>query len=144
MQQRDIIKDEIEQLGRALGKLIANFLGMKTEGKVSEAIKITNAELLSDLDIDINKLVHLDEDELDGYIESINCNDLHLDQLANYLFEVGLHEKSVGGNSREWFESAMRLTEIVGNKSDTITFARIDLIKNIELELEWVSINQSE
>ena len=136
MQQRDIIKDEIEQLGRALGKLIANFLGMKTEGNVSEAIKITNTELLSELDIDIMKLVQLDGEELDNYIEEKNCNDHHLDQLANYLFEVGQHEKSVNGNSRKWFEAAMRLLLIVGDKSDTITFARIDLIKNIECKLE--------
>lgn len=136
MQQRDIIKDEIEQLGRALGKLIANFLGMKTEGDISEAIKVTNTDLLSELNVDIKKLIQLNEHELDDYIESINFTDLHLDQLANYLFEVGLYEKSVRGSSQKWFEAAMRLLLIVGDKSDTITFARIDLIKNIECELE--------
>ncbi|MGK0314471.1 MAG: hypothetical protein ACI86M_000685, partial [Saprospiraceae bacterium] len=94
MQQRDIIKDEIEQLGRALGKLINNFFGLKTVGNVTEAIQITNTELISELDIDIEKMVQFEANELEEYIDSNNLTDIHLDQLASYLFEIGLYEKS--------------------------------------------------
>lgn len=136
MQQRDIIKDEIEQLGRALGKITANFLGLKTEENVTEAIQITNTELLSELDIDIEKLIKLEANELEDYIDSNNLTEIHLDQLASYLFEIGMHEKSEDNAHKKWFEAAMRLLEIVSEKSDTITFARIDLIGKIEKELE--------
>ena len=136
MQQRDTIKDEIEQLGRALGKLIANFLGLKTEGNVCEAIQLTNTELQSELGIDIQKLVLLKVNNLEEYIDYNNLNDIHLDQLASYVFEIGMHEKSEHGAGRKWFEAAMRLLEIVGKKTDTITLARIELIKEIEKELE--------
>ena len=135
MQQRDIIKEEIEQLGRALGKLIANFLGLKTQGNVTESIQITNTELQSELDIDIDELVLLESKELEEFIESKCLVDLHLDQLSSYLFEIGLHEKSVDGDSNKWFRSAKRLLDIVREKSDTITFARIDLLERLEREL---------
>ncbi len=136
MQQRDIIKDQIEQLGRVLGKLIANFFSLKTEGNVIEAIQVTNAELQSGLDIDIDELVRLEPKELQEYIESKHLVDLHLDQLSSYLFEIGIHEKSIDGDSHKWFMGAKRLLDIVSEKSDTITFARIDLLKNIEHELK--------
>ena len=135
MQQRDFIKDEIEQLGRAIGKLIANFIGLKTTGNVSEAIQITNTELQSELDLDMAMLARLEANELEEYIDSNNLTDLHLDQLASYVFEIGMHEKSEHGVGRKWFEAAMRLLEIVGKKTDTITFARIDLIEKIKKEL---------
>jgi hypothetical protein len=135
MQQRDIIKEEIEQLGRAIGKLIANFIGLKTIGSISEAIQITNTKLRSDLDLDIARLARLEANELEEYIDSNNLTDIHLDQLASYIFEIGMHEKAVDGNSEKWFEASMRLLEVVGRKSDTITLARIDLIGKIEKEL---------
>jgi hypothetical protein len=135
MQQRDIIKEEIEQLGLAIGKLIANFIGLKTIGSISEAIQITNTKLRSDLDLDIARLARLEANELEEYIDSNNLTDIHLDQLASYIFEIGMHEKAVDGNGEKWFEASMRLLEVVGRKSDTITLARIDLIGKIEKEL---------
>ncbi len=38
MIQRDIIQQQIEQLGRALGKIITAFLGLKSQGKVAEGL----------------------------------------------------------------------------------------------------------
>ncbi len=94
MQQRDIIQDQIEQLGRALGKLIANFLGVKSEGNLSVAIQITDTDMLSGLDIDVDRLVQLEANELTEYLESKHLTDLNLDQLSNYIFEIGLYKKS--------------------------------------------------
>ncbi|MGK0317815.1 MAG: hypothetical protein ACI86M_004061, partial [Saprospiraceae bacterium] len=82
------------------------------------------------------KMVQFEANELEEYIDSNNLTDIHLDQLASYLFEIGLYEKSEDGDHKKWFDGAMRLLEVVGEKSDTITFDRIDLIGKIEKEME--------
>lgn len=45
MERRDLIKDEIEQFGRVLGVIIANFLGLKAKGEVTQGIEISKKEL---------------------------------------------------------------------------------------------------
>ena len=136
MQQRDLIKDEIEQLGRAIGKLIANFLGFKTEGNVKEGIQITNNVFQTELDIDVDKLICLQGETLVEYINVRNLSALHLDQLASYLYEVSIEEKSADGDYKKWAITAKKLLDIVGEKSDTITFGRIDLIKKLNRIIE--------
>ncbi len=90
MQQRDIIKDEIEQMGRALGKVLAEFFALKNKGATSLAIEVTNRDLQSEIDLDINKLAQLNAEEMEAYVNSKILTDHHLDQLANYVFELGI------------------------------------------------------
>lgn len=42
MQQRDLLKDQIEQLGRTLGKVIAEFLGLKNQGDTTLALEASH------------------------------------------------------------------------------------------------------
>lgn len=134
MEQRDLLKDQIEQLGSVLGKLIARFFELKTLGDVSEAIQTTNKELLGELDLDIGKLVQMEAQELAQYFELNNMNDNHLDQLSCYLFEVGLHAKAHNENSLKWFKTVLLLLELADKNSNTITFDRLKLKKKIEHE----------
>ena len=45
MEQRDLIKDQIEQLGKVLAKIIADFLEFKSSGNVNQGIEISNESL---------------------------------------------------------------------------------------------------
>ena len=56
MEQRDLLKDQIEQLGKVLAKILPDFLGLKSEGQISQGIEITNHRLRSELDIEIEEL----------------------------------------------------------------------------------------
>jgi len=138
MEQRDIIKDEIEQLGRVLGKILADFIGLRTKGNVSEAIEITNQRLQTELDLDIDKLMRLESHELEEYVESLKLTDKYLDQLSTYLFEIGIYKKTDENkkDSLKYFKSAKKLLELVDEKSKTITFDRINLKAKIEKELQ--------
>ncbi len=44
MIQRDLIQQQIEQLGRALGKISTGFLGLKSQGKVALGFEIANEQ----------------------------------------------------------------------------------------------------
>ena len=137
MEQRDVIKDQIEQLGRVLGKIIANFMGLKTQGNTNEAIQITNKELQSELDLDIDKLIQLELRDITEYIELKRLTDIHLEQLSNYLIEIGMYKKTCydSESSVKYFMAAKRLLELADKKSSTITFDRISLRRKIENEL---------
>lgn len=88
MEQRDFLKDQIDQLGKILGEVLAQFIGLKTHGNISEAVAITNQALKSKLDIDVNKLSTLSVDELEAQIASKHMTDHHLDQLSEYCLEI--------------------------------------------------------
>ena len=45
MVQRDVLKVQIEQLGKVLGKMLAAFLHQKSEGKVVQGMHIANEKI---------------------------------------------------------------------------------------------------
>jgi len=133
MEQRDIIKDQIEQLGRVLGKLIANFFALKAEGNVDLAIETTNQQLKSELDLDTAVLANFNAQELEEYVKSKKLTDRHLDKLASYFFEIGNANESE--DRVKWFVAAKELLNLADSHSDTLTFGRINLKNRIEDEL---------
>lgn len=56
MQQRDLLKDQIEQLGRTLGKVIAEFLGLKNQGDTTFALEQVIQNLKTALNFELDHL----------------------------------------------------------------------------------------
>ena len=56
MEQRDFLQKQIDQLGRVLGKLLADLIGLQNQGEVSEGIEITSQKLKDELDLDLESL----------------------------------------------------------------------------------------
>ncbi len=137
MEQRDLLKDQIEQLGRVLGQLIANFLGLKSNGNIDFAIEKTNEQLKSELDIDIELLLGFNSKELEEYVKSKKLIDQYLDDLAGYFFEIGKSKNlsTEKGSRIQWLEKAQELLSLAEKNSTTLTFKRINLKKDIGAEL---------
>lgn len=138
MERRDILKEQIEQLGRVLGKIIANFIGLKTQGNVlEEPVQATNQALQSELNLDVDNVLQLEDAALAQYLDALNFNEQHLDQLAHYLYEAGKHYQTAGNRSAalSYFQAAGRLLLLLEERSSTITFARIALKQHITREL---------
>ncbi len=126
MEQRDILLEQIEQVGRVLGKILAAFLDLKAKGDITLAIQTTNQQLKSELDIDISELINFTEKELENYTEEKQLTDNHLDELAKYLYELG-EIKQANSNpqdAKKYFETAKKLLETAGKISKTYTFER--------------------
>ncbi|HCX20757.1 MAG: hypothetical protein CMB80_24450 [Flammeovirgaceae bacterium] len=87
MERRDLIQDEIERLGRVLGKILATFLGLKSQGKVQEGIEEAEQQLQSYLDLDVPKLLQLEGRDLVDYLQSLRLTADHLEDLSAYLLE---------------------------------------------------------
>lgn len=138
MERRDILKEQIEQLGRVLGKITANFIGLKTQGSVQEEpVQATNQALQTELNLDIDNVLQLEDAALAQYLDALKFNEQHLDQLAHYLYEAGKHHQVAENHetAQSYFQAAGRLLLLLEEQSSTITFARIALKQNITREL---------
>ncbi len=95
MEQRDILKDQIEELGRVLGKIIADFLGLKEQGNITQGIIISTQQLKSSLAIDLELLLSKTNAELLAYLQERNLSFEHIETLANHLAEIGTAQMDV-------------------------------------------------
>ncbi len=68
MIQRDFIKRQLEELGRAIAKVITDILKLKEEGKVNEGIVMAQATLKSSFDMDIEQVQSI---SVDNFIEKL-------------------------------------------------------------------------
>ncbi|MEO6904385.1 MAG: hypothetical protein ABI315_14695 [Bacteroidia bacterium] len=137
MEQRDLIKDQIEQLGKVLGKILSDFLKLKSKGQVSPGMEIANQRLLSEVDINIEKVMTLSKKELEDYLKSRKLTADHLEILSAYLKEIGKEEIEINKtDSKLKLEKAIELLDIADNISKTISFDRINKKKEINNALQ--------
>lgn len=126
MEQRDRLKDEIEQLGKVLAKILSDFLHLKSNGQISQSIKISNQQLESELDIDMHPLLALPHKELTAYLQDRQLTPDHIETLAEYLEELGKSEMDTHKeNATLKLKKAMELLDIADEISKTISFDRM-------------------
>ena len=135
MIQRDIIQQQIEQLGRALGKIITAFLGLKSQGKVAEGFQIANQQFNSELDIDIDKLLGFDKTALADYFSEKPITSDHLVQIADYVTVLGEHQSDTAAKTNA-FGCAYNLVELANAKSDTFDMNRQFKLKEIANKID--------
>lgn len=136
MEQRDLIKDQIEQLGRVLGKILSDFLGLKSKGRVSQAIELSNEQLKTQLDIDLDEVISLESEQLEEYLVSKKLTAENIEILSDYLSEMGRSQMEMNQqNAKRVLTKAIELLNIADKTSKTICFNRINKRNNIENSL---------
>jgi hypothetical protein len=96
MELEDWFMKQINLLGRVLGKILADLLGLKAVGRVDEGIEIAEKTLKAELDLSIDDLVSI---PLDHFIISLRddrkFSDEDLEKLADIfsLIADGLEAK---------------------------------------------------
>lgn len=96
MQRRDLLKDQIEQLGKVLAKMLDSFFNFKSNGQVGLGIQQTEQTLKEELGIDLDKLTRLSNYELKQFLEDRNYTNDHLQQLSELLFEYAQNDFNEG------------------------------------------------
>lgn len=94
-EHRDMLKDEIEQIGKVFAKIIGSFFQLKAKGNPALAIEVTNEQFKDELNLNIHHLINLTTDELQLYFDSKRLQAEHLKLLTDYLLEVGKHQLKV-------------------------------------------------
>nr|WP_321411263.1 hypothetical protein [uncultured Allomuricauda sp.] len=135
MEQRDLLKDQIEQLGRVLSQILSNFLGLKSKGNVTQGVEISNERFQSELDIDIEKLLKLENVDLKEYLNTRKLTETHLEILSEYLAEVGQTETIIA-EQEPYLIKAIELLDIADEISKTMSFERMNKKRKIENVLQ--------
>lgn len=132
MEQRDIIKDQIEQLGKALGKLISKFLDLKTMGEVNDAIQITNNHLKEEIEIDVEALLDLNKEDLKVFVVQKHFGEKSLETLSDYFRAIGENKKDLPSVAKTYFVKAIVLLELSDEVSEMFSFDRMEKRKELE------------
>lgn len=133
MEQRDYLKDQIDQLGRVLGEIVANFLKLKTNGNPMEGLEQSNEDLKEQLDIDIPYLLDADETDVKTSLTAKKMTDNQIETLSDYFKEAGeslLDEDQQ--RAHEYLQKSKALLDFADELSGAISFQRISKKNSIE------------
>jgi len=89
---RDLLQAQIEQIGQSIGKMISKFLGLKNDGKMEEAIVVTQTVLREELSLDFEKLYRSDHADFIVFFQDKPYSAESLEQLSSYFYEVGFYK----------------------------------------------------
>ncbi len=125
MEQRDLLRDEIEQISKVIAQIVANLLGLKSKGSIMQGIEITNEQLKTELNIDIEALLQLDKTALQAYLAEQNITYHHYEALASYLKEAGLSKMTHQPTKAiTYLSKSLELLILVDEISSSISFER--------------------
>jgi len=125
MEQRDLIKDQLEIFGKALSKILGNFLGLKNGPNSDLAFEQTNQQLKTELDIDIDLILEISPQQLTSYLLEKKIPPPHLETLIDYVIEMGEHAlKSNHIKGKLILTKALEMYKVLDLNSNTYSFER--------------------
>jgi hypothetical protein len=135
MQKEDFLKKQIDQLGLVLGKMLADLLGLKTQGQIQLGISIVNQALKEEISLDINDLVLIPKEEfITKLLESKSFNNENLEKIADILLLIGVDSQN--SMKKDLLERSLLIFEYINKTTSTYSFERhlkIQRIKDILL-----------
>ncbi len=136
MVQRDIIKDQIEHLGRVLAKVMGKFFGFKEAGKINEGIQISKEELISELDFDVEAVVKLSDEELRQYLMDRLYSAANIEIFGDYFFEIAQSKLDLRPDKALlYFEKCLDFYQIAGRCTDVYSMERATKVTRIKTML---------
>jgi hypothetical protein len=137
MQHRDLLKDQIEQLGKVLSGILADFIGMKIRGETAQGISNLAQQFKEKLDLELDDLVSLSQTELMDCLESRHFFPNQLEIISDCLKEMGSANLDVNQQlARTQLERALVILDYVDDKTLTLSLDRNDKKMKIERILE--------
>ena len=136
MQQEDYIKRQIDQLGRVLGKILADLMGLKARRQASLEIESVIQALKTELGLTIDDLTLIPTDSfLTTLLDTKKFSDNNFEQLAEIMFliaeELNIKNTDVG-KMKQLYERALIIFEILDKTSSTYSFDRHSKIEKIK------------
>jgi hypothetical protein len=133
MEQKDFILREIEKIGQILIALRQMLFGGKDNPVINIEKQVDDAKgkLLKELNFDLNKFLHLDNEETNSYLNSIEgFNNENIEQLADYISQIGFSKQF--DESIIYLKKALQLFELINLKSKTYSIERESKIITIK------------
>jgi len=87
--QEDFLKRQFDQLGKALGRILANLMDLKDKGETIEALEVTDRALKKELGMDIDQLLAIPEERfVHLFNEHEKLNIRHLDKFGDIFYQL--------------------------------------------------------
>jgi hypothetical protein len=101
MQEEDWIIRQINQLGRVLGIILADLIGLKNQGQMGEGIEAAEQALKNELNLNIDDLTSIPAEKFIKTLQEGNkLSDENFDKLADIFFLIA-EELDQGGTDNE-------------------------------------------
>src|ERR1035437_218874 len=133
MEQKDYLMREVEKIGLIISAIRQKIFGGKGNTAITLEKQIKDAKdmLFNGANFDIDIFLNSTAEDSTKYISGfIGFNNDNIELLANYLFQIGLSEKS--DNSKKYLEKALQLFELCNLQDKTYSFEREINIKTIK------------
>ena len=137
MERKDHLLDQIEQVGKALARILGRFLNASPTA-TTEISSLHLAEQLKDeLDIDLNALYTMPQNELIGYLSVRHFDPTKMEQFGDLLAEmVRMGDELDVSRQKPLIELAINLYNAVGGVSKTFSFERNTKVEALETLLD--------
>ena len=123
MFQEDYLLRQINQLARALGKLVFDFIGIKNTGLIEEYHQVADKILKEEIDYNLTELLDIPDDEFVSHLlRKDGFNDANLNLLADLFYEMGSYLSKK--EALPYLKKAFILYQYVENHDSTYSFER--------------------
>ena len=130
MRQDDYFLNQIDILGRILGKIVSDLLKLKNKGDVMESIETTTQALKTELDLNLSEILRLDNEVFVNFLqEDKKFNNGHLEKIAEILFILGYD--LISENRINILEKSLTIYEYFNKNSTSYSPERITRIEKI-------------
>lgn len=133
-ERKDYLKRQFDQLGRALGKLLADLLGLKQQGKLGDGLAVVDQSLQEVLTLNFQRLVAIAPKELVPTLQrDYHLEPHHLEPMADILYEAGegfLLQKDAATAHALWERALVLYTHLEASET-TFSFERHLRIKHL-------------
>jgi hypothetical protein len=135
LEQEDFIKRQIDQLGRVLGTILADLIGLKAQGQISEGIEAADKELKKKLDLNVDNLTSISTEKFIKTLqEGKKLSNDNFDKLVDILFLLTeeLDERNTDNEKKnKLYERSLTIYEHLEDTSSTYSFDRHFKIEKI-------------
>ena len=132
MEKRDYIMEQIKQLGRVLGMILAGILKLKERGKYSEIHRYVENEMKDQLDLNFHHLADLSDDQfINTMIRERKLSLEGVETLAEIFLELGEIQES-DDLKYKYLKRALFIYEFLSENSETYSLSWTYKIKYIK------------
>jgi len=127
MENRDIIMDQLQQLGKVLGEILAQILGSKSGSNTSTLLKEAEESLSTNFQIDFVQIIKLNKEDLKTHLEKIKFPTAHYEKLGTIAQEMGLIKRRTDEDlAKKYLATAINLYDLEDEQSQTVSFTRMN------------------
>lgn len=137
MEQRDYLKDQIDQMGKVLAKILGDLMGLKTKNDPQKTLAHVDQELKTQVDFELENFLKMSADERRVYAEREVFAASNLETLAEILREMGAVASENSSNYvSDYFKAARDMLNCADEKSGAISLERIQKKQTLENLIE--------